>query len=236
MDDKDVAVPRQCLAPALDAAQHGSFLIVGEPGAGKSAVLNTIGRSLGTSDVLQLSVDRMPVSGLDGLRIEHGLSHPIREVLLNWPGVEPAFLLFDSLDALRGGASELVFKSLIEQVLSLPGGRWRVIASVRSFDLRVGTQFRLLFPGAPPAQEFANPDFRNVRHIQVTPWTKEELDGLLAQAPALAEAVAAGGERLRNLALVPFNTQLLANLIADGVAPKRLSTLNTQADLLDLYW
>lgn len=57
-------------------------------------------------------------------------------------GVEPAFLLIDSLDAVRGGAGEFVFKSLIEQVLSLAGGRWRVIASIRSFDLRLGTQFR----------------------------------------------------------------------------------------------
>lgn len=236
VDGKDIAVPRQCLAPALAAAQQGSFLLVGEPGAGKSAVLNTIGRNLGTSDVLQLSVDRMPVSGLDGLRTELGLIHPIREVLLNWPGVEPAFLLIDSLDAVRGGSGELVFKSLIEQVVSLPGGRWSVIASVRSFDLRLGTQFRQLFPGTPPAPEFANPDFRNVRHIQVTPWTKEELEGLLAQAPALAVAIAAGGDRLRKLALIPFNTQLLADLLADGVAPTRLSTLSTQAELLDLYW
>ena len=193
-------------------------------------------QNLGRSDVLQLSVDRMPVSGLDGLRTELGMSHPIREVLLNWPGIEPAFLLIDSLDAVRGGTGEVVFKSLIEQVLSLPGGRWRVIASVRSFDLRLGTQFRQLFPGTPPAPEFTNPDFRNVRHIQVTPWTKEELEGLLAKAPALAAAIAAGGDRLRNLALNPFNTQLLADLLADGVAPTRLSTLSTQAELLDLYW
>ena len=236
VDGKDIAVPRQCLAPALAAAQEGSFLVVGDPGAGKSAFLNTIGRNLGMSDVLQLSVDRMPVSGLDGLRTELGMSHPIREVLLNWPGIKPAFLLIDSLDAVRGGTGEPVFKSLIEQVLSLPGGRWRVIASVRSFDLRLGTQFRQLFPGTPPAPEFANPDFRNVRHIQVTPWTKEELEGLLAKAPALAAAIAAGGDRLRNLALIPFNTQLLADLLADGVAPTRLSTLSTQAELLDLYW
>ena len=36
--------------------------------------------------------------------------------------------------------------------------------------------------------------------------------------------------------MVPFNTQLLADLIADGVAPTRLSTLSTQAELLNLYW
>ena len=45
VDGKDVAVPRQCLAPALTAAQEGSFLVVGEPGAEKSAFLNTIGRN-----------------------------------------------------------------------------------------------------------------------------------------------------------------------------------------------
>jgi hypothetical protein len=177
-DGEDLTVPRRCMTAALDAAQDGSFLIVGEPGAGKSAVLNTLGRTLseGGSEVLQLSVDRVPVTGLDGLRTELGLSHPIRDVLQNWPGAKPAFLLIDSLDAVRGGAGELVFKSLIEEVMSLPGGRWRIIASVRSFDLRLGTQFRSLFPGGPPSPEFANPDFSKVWHVLVSPWTNEELD------------------------------------------------------------
>jgi hypothetical protein len=238
VDGVDLSVPRRCTVAALGAAQQGSLLLVGEPGAGKSAVLNTIGRTLSESgsEVLQLSVDRVPVMGLDGLRTELGLGHPIRDVLQNWPGVEPAFLLIDSLDAVRGGAGELVFKSLIEEILSLPGGRWRIIASVRSFDLRLGTQFRSLFPGSPPASEFANPDFSKVRHIQVSSWTNEELNDLLARAPRLSSAIDAGGQRLRNLALVPFNTKLLADLISDGLEPAALGSLGTQAELLDLFW
>jgi hypothetical protein len=238
IDGEDLTVPRQCMAAALNAAQDGSFLLVGEPGAGKSAVLNILGRTLSErgSEVLQLSVDRVPVTGLDGLRTELGLSHPIRDVLQNWPGAASAFLLIDSLDAVRGGAGELVFKSLIEEVMSLPGGRWRIIASVRSFDLRLGTQFRLLFPGGPPAPEFANPDFGKVRHVQVSPWTNEELDDLLARAPRLSAAIVAGGQKLRNLALVPFNTKLLADLISDGLVPAALGSLRTQSELLDLYW
>jgi hypothetical protein len=35
---------------------------------------------------------------------------------------------------------------------------------------------------------------------------------------------------------VPFNTQLLADLITEGVEPLALQTLGTQADLLELYW
>ena len=74
VDGEDLTVPRRCMTAALHAAQDRSFLIVGEPGAGKSAVLNTLGRTLseGGSEVLQLAVDRVPVTGLDGLRTELG--------------------------------------------------------------------------------------------------------------------------------------------------------------------
>ena len=45
---------------------RGPFWLSGSQARESSAVLNTIGRNLGMSDVLQLSVDRMPVLGLDG--------------------------------------------------------------------------------------------------------------------------------------------------------------------------
>lgn len=63
----------------------------------------------------------------------------------------------------------------------MPDQRWRIIASVRSFDLRSGRQFKTLFKGDPPdpAFEDASADFRNVRHVRVRPGDKTELDGLL---------------------------------------------------------
>ena len=44
------------------------------------------------------------------------------------------------------------------------------------------------------------------------------------------------GARLRALALVPFNTRLLADLVTDGLDPTTLTQLTTQVQLLDLYW
>jgi hypothetical protein len=238
LDGKEYPVHRQFTDAAVAAVTQNSLLLVGEPGAGKSGVLNQMGSILEATGavVLRLSVEALPMQGLNGLREGIGLAHPIRDVLANWPGVEPAFLLVDGLDASRDNDSEPAFRMMIDETLTLPGGRWKVLASIRSFDLRHGEKFRSLFSASPPSPEFAAREFAKVRHIEVTPWTKSELDALLARAPRLASALASGGQSLQDLAVVPFNTQLLAELITDGVEPGALQSLGTQADLLELYW
>ena len=53
------------------------------------------------------------------------------------------------------------------------------------------------------------------------------------EAPTLATAIDAGGERLRELALVPFNTRLLADLITSGLAPIASEEIQSQVQLLN---
>jgi hypothetical protein len=233
-----IKIHRPVIESVIRAALDDSLLLVGEPGAGKSAVVGAAAEHLRRDGhaVLELAVDRLPVESLEGLKQALELSHSVTQVLLNWPGDGPAFLFIDALDATRGGASEAVFRELIRDVLELPDGRWRVIASIRTFDLRLGQQFRELFKGAAPESSFADPSFLDVRHIHVPPWSDAELEQFLKQAPAIADAVAKGGERLRALATVPFNTRLLADLVTDGLDPTTLYHLSTQAQLLDLYW
>jgi hypothetical protein len=235
---EELRIARACTATVVDALQRGSLVIVGEPGAGKSAVVNVTAETLrgASHDVVQLAIDDLQVEGLDGLRTELGLTHPLREVLANWPGAAPAFLVIDALDASRGSPAEAVFRTVISDVLSLKNSRWRVLASIRSFDLRLGQQFRSLFAGPPAAADYADSTFPDVRHVYVPALTEEELDELLARAPALRIALAAGGDRVRDLARVPFNMRLLAELVSTEVAPAELKSLGTQADLLKLYW
>lgn len=231
-----LTVQRDCQSAVEAAVRSGPLLIIGEPGAGKSGVLNALAKALSASgaDVLELAVDRYSVESLEGLSLELGLKRPLLEVLEAWDGSKPAYLVVDALDATRGGRGEGVFRSLIERVLELKG-RWNVVASIRNFDLRMGHQFRALFKGAPPDRLLADPTFAGVRHIQVPSWSAEEFDQLLCRAPALADYLAQAPARLRDLAMVPFNTRLLSELI-NGGAVGGLGQVSSQADLLRLYW
>jgi hypothetical protein len=182
--------------------------------------------------VIELAVDRLPVGTLDGLSQELELSKPLISVLRNWPGDDPAYLFIDALDATRGGQSEAVFRSLITQVLEMPEGRWRVIASIRSFDLRMGERFKELFVGSPPDRTYTDPMFSAVRHVHVPHWTTDELNQIEQQVPPIKAAFGRGGSRLRSLASVPFNTRLLADLLSSGADPSRRARLPDDVALL----
>jgi hypothetical protein len=234
----DITLPRDVTQAVLDAAQNGSFLVIGEPGAGKSAVISAAAAHFRKQkyDVIELAVDQLPVLSAEGMRLELGLEHRVVDVLDNWPGTKPAFLFIDALDATRGGAGEHVFRGLIDAMVKRPSSRWRVVASIRSFDLRMGEEFRLLFQGAPPVAAYASKDFADIRHVTVPPWNNAEFTALRAKAPPLDQAIAHGGEKLRDLARVPFNTRLLAELITNGATPDTFNSVASQVALLALYW
>jgi hypothetical protein len=107
---------------------------------------------------------------------------------------------------------------------------------IRTFDLRLGEQFKTLFEGAPPTNQYIDPAFPKVRHIHVPRWSNEELAEVLEKAPAIATAIERAGDRLRDLARVPFNTRLLADLISGGLSADAFGDVNMQVQLLALYW
>ena len=100
----------------------------------------------------------------------------------------------------------------------------------------MGKQFAALFSGKPPDVTFLDKTFQNVRHVHIPLWDDVELQQLLSLAPAIDQAVKAGGTRLLDLARTPFNTRLLADLVTDGLRPDAFSEVATQSQLLELYW
>ncbi len=212
--------------------------MVGDPGVGKSAIINASARQLGADgcDVVLLAVDRLQVDSVEGLSAALGISHPLADVLANWPGSGPAYLILDALDACRFGRSEALFRDVMEEVLKIEEGRWRIVASIRTFDLMVGREFSRLFRGVPPSPGFTDPRFQAARHIKVPEWSDTEFEELLTKIPPLRVAIDNGGPKLAELARVPFNTRLLADVLTEGVAPERLRNLGSQVQLLDMYW
>lgn len=234
---RPIGIERHCQSAVNEAASNGNLLLIGEPGAGKSAVINVLGRALQAqgNDVVELAVDRFSVESLEGLSDALRLRHGLPDVLHTWDGSGPGFVLIDALDASRGGPAEATFKRLIEAIIEL-GGRWSVIASIRTFDLRLGHSFRTLFNGTPPDPAFRSGDFPAVKHIQVPPWSDQEFDELLRLSPQLAAVLRGSPDKLRELAMVPFNTRLLADLIATGAISQDFRAVDSQIALLNLYW
>lgn len=223
-----------------ERAADGSLLVLGAPGAGKTGALYRFAHDARAAghDVVVVAADLLGASGRRGLSEELGLELDLVDVLAAWSGDRSAYLMVDALDAARGRESAGVLLDLIERVASR-AGRWRVVASVRSFDLRHNPDLQGAFPlrGGVRASEALDPEFAHVRHVLVAGLTDHEFAGLEARAVAIAEFLAAAPARVRELARVPFNLRLLVMLLQRaGVDRARLHSLRTQLELLDLYW
>jgi DNA replication protein DnaC len=231
-----VKVRRACTQALCQAAEDGSILVIGEPGVGKSGVLHDFVEELSDNnrDYIFLAIDRLAAKSLGELREELGLEHELSEIIENWPGLQPAFLVIDTLDAARWDSVGKMIRDLIRQAIEKKE-RWRVVVSIRKFDLRYGTEIQQLFAGTPPT-EFADPEFKGVRHLNVPRFSQEELAQIGAESPSLQEIITNATSELHELLLLPFNLRLMAELIGEGIASGQLTPIKTQIGLLDKYW
>ncbi len=233
---QEVRIARSSTSALRAEAEEGSLLVVSEPGAGKSGALHDVVAALSAAerDVVLLAADAIQAESLGQLRHDIGSSQDLADVLANWPGRQPAFLVIDALDAARGDRAAKAMRDLIAAILR-GNDRWHVIASIRKFDLRYSIELQQLFRGGHSAI-FNDPEFSGVRHVNVPLLTDDELalvgDGL----PGLAQLLATADDVLRELLRVPFNLRLAAELIDSGLEPADLTPIRTQLELLDRYW
>lgn len=231
-----IRMNRPCVGSLVAEAVGGSLLVVGEPGAGKSGAQYEAVQQLRNSgaDVVMLAAEGLASESLSRLRDELGLEHEVVDVLDNWLGASPGYLVIDALDAARSDGVTSTLRALIERVVRRRG-RWHVIASIRKFDLRYSPELRQLMPGTPAA-EFRDPEFFNIRHVNVPLLEQAELEQAMAQSAELQRVVEAAGDRLRDLLRVPFNLSLVAALLESGSTAADLTPIRTQLELLDRYW
>lgn len=229
------------VVPALvRAADEGSLVVVGEPGAGKSGALHDFVRAQQSAgrDVILLSADDLSGATVAALSREIGLTHDFDEVFANWPGDGPGFLVIDALDAVRGEPAAAAVRELIRRVLRVPSSRWRVIVSIRRFDLRYSVELREHFRGPPADVAFVDPDpgLRQVRHISIPELSPPELESAAAQSPVLQQVLEAASPALRALLRNAFNLRLACDLIGDNVSGRDLTGVSSGSDLLERYW
>jgi hypothetical protein len=233
-----IPITRDCLKPLAQAVAHGSLLVTGEPGAGKTGLLVALANqlSLENGPVLFFSVERF--SGFQqqsDFRAELSLEHDPIEVMAAWPGDSPGVLIVDALDASRGGRSEPVIAAFIAAAVARLGERWSVVASIRSFDLRNGRRFREIMPGAPPNSTYAEVGLDKVRHFHVPRLSPGELAAVAMASDGLRDLETTAPTALKTLLRNIFNLSLAAELLAEGVEAREIRTVTRQADLITRY-
>ena len=240
ISDEKISIQRPSTLELRTAAELGSLLVTGEPGLGKSGALHDLAAALQDDghDVLVVAADRVESSTAAALKSELGLEHSLSEVIENWHGDGSAFLITDALDAARSEFGMRMLRELIQAVLQQKG-RWRVVASIRKFDLRYNSGLRSLF-STQPLREFQDPEFPGTRVFLVPRLGHEEISQLKSQSEPMAQlidAIDAGpNQEMRDLIRIPFNLRLLGELIGEGLTPEDITPIKTQLELLDRYW
>jgi hypothetical protein len=237
-DDPQLTIERAAWPSFRDAANAQPLLLVGEPGAGKSGLMYRLAAAAiaAKQDVVFLPVDLLNCDTFSGLQAELGVHHDLTEVLANWPGSKSGLLVLDALDAARKPETQRLLREVVGGILRMAGSRWNIVASVRKYDLRQGTEWSMMFRGSPPIPAHADGEFSQVRHVSLGRLTDSEVSQIAGSLPALEELYKHASQKLRDLLQNIFNLHLLAELLRAGVAGSDLSAITTQTELLDRYW
>lgn len=229
-------INRTCMTEMLRMASEGSFLIVGEPGAGKSgAQFELASRLMRQRDVIVLRADRPrefwapPLRDLD----------TFVALLERWPGDKPGIVIIDALDAARAEGENIFLHEMITRVAKIgpinTGRPWHVVASIRKFDLRYGEKIQELFTGKPSSQ-FFDVEFARIRHLNVSLLDEAELKQIWDQSLAMKELYGLLDEATQRILRNPFYLSLAALLLRDGLSAAELGQVRSELELLDRYW
>ncbi len=232
----ELQIDRELARAVEAAAQQGSVVVVGEPGIGKSGALYEMASAAEDHGrtVVVLAAEEFDSATQRGLADELRLEHDIAEVLSAWPVA--GLLIIDGVDA-SSDKTRRALATLIGRIAD-DAPHWHIVASIRTFDLRNDASLPVQFPiiaHAPIDPAWTDPAFLTVRHIRAGKLTDEEIDQIAGTAPDLHHLVTAAPDRMRDLARVPFNLRLLAELTGT-IAHDRLQRIDSQVELVEAYW
>lgn len=232
-----IEIPRKCTA-ALCGALDLNRVVIGQPGAGKSGVIYQVCREFDRQahDFVLLLADDLQASSERPLREVLGLDADLPDVLAAWPGAKPAHLVIDALDAARDAKIAHQLRAAMGAVIA-EKNRWRVLASVRRFDLKHSPETRDLFPG-PAVAGYRDPEFGETAHFDVPELSDEELAyaGKLNDDVRKLLAAARRNPVSHGLLKQPFNLALACELLRAAVPVPEIVPFETNTALLDRFW
>ena len=215
-----------------------NFLVVGEPGAGKSGVLSDFLKRLTEEkyDFLALTASTLAVDDYEHLKSKLGLEHNIETILENWSDTSTGFVVIDALDSVRDERTIKTLFKCMRRIAELKTPKWRIVASVREYNLRgfiKGGPVNI-FVGEPVSEEYSKEEFMTYSHLYVKLLDDDEIQQIGEQNPKFYSLIQRADHRLTKILRNPFNLSLLGTLI--NLPGTDIFGIRNQIELLDLYW
>lgn len=232
-----LCISRSVVQEMFKAVQKISFLVIGSAGIGKTGCLLTLAKQLGLSGfrVWYWAADSLPYPSHEEIGTYLQLQHSWSELFVEAASGSKTVLIIDGLDGLRDSKVQNAYRKLI--VLAIQSNI-RVVASIRSFDLRYATDLQETFPVSSEAvipAHFQSAEFRKISHIIVPELDDPEFNQVIAHLPVV-KTILDQAPQLLSIVHNLFNLDLLCKLISDGDSVTQLSSLSTQAELFERHW
>ncbi|WP_194828537.1 ATP-binding protein [Nocardia sp. XZ_19_231] len=217
------------------AASQCSFVVVGLPGAGKTATLCDAAAMLSAEGyaVLVVRVDCIDAKSAGGLREEMQLDHEFVDVLRNWRPAKGGVVLIDALDAARNAQNRSTFLDLMDEIISHDEIRWSIVTSIRKFDLTNDSKIQRIFPTERPSA-FSDESVA-IAHVHVPVLADNELQKFGDKSSKLSTLIESSNADILALLRIPFYLNIAAELIGRGTSVDVLAN-SRGYELLERYW
>ena len=236
INDVKIHIERPIVQEMVRILNITFFLVVGGAGTGKSGCLFCLAqrlKSLGKR-VWYWSAESLPYSSSLEIRNNLQLNHSWYDIFSEVASGTGAVLIIDGLDSLKNSQSQHAYRELIERAIN---NNMKVVASIRSFDLRYSKQLQGLYPVKEDliSPVYIDEEFQFVSHVVVSELNDDEFHQVITKLP-IVEDILNRANQLRPVVRNLFSLDLFCKLISRDDAIEELSATSTQADLFELYW
>lgn len=228
----------------MDFIRGGHTVVTGAPGVGKTHTLTLFAKELlgSNQSCVFVPIDHVLAKSEQDLRRELGFKSK------NFVGFlasqkltagEKGVVIFDAFDAARSEETRALYLKVIRHIIKAIGDRWIVIVSARIYDARKSEDLMELFPSKLTEKDipYSDPSGQvRCRHFYIPELSSDEVRGVDPEINGLCKLFEEGSEGLRALLRIPFNILLVERLLSFGVEITDISHIDSEVQLLDLYW
>jgi len=236
INDHCITISRSIVDAMEDVIEESSILIIGEAGSGKTGVITSLAQRLlyRGNRVWFWPTDHLRGESILHFRNQLQLLNSWRAIFNEISSNSDVYLMVDGLDQIKNFRIFQAYNDLFE--IAIHSGI-KVIATIRSFDLKYQSGIRSLFPSTPGliSEEFIDANYQEVSHFRVPDLTSSELDQVISLCPEIQSIIDSNPE-ISDIICRLFYLDLLCKMISRGDIIEGITRNITQYGLFQLFW